>query len=323
MKIISSLFLLALLTSGCRAQNQTNEIPYVAGTWEITYTYNEMFGPLGGVITNPCRGPFPYRYTWNVLIYQLVSDVNGTKQTTGNIRACWSDRMNCINDALNWTIREGDSSYVKQECYFRPYDQYGSNYILYPGYPQGGYQTEIKPTDRFGNTISSRLYSRFAVPNTSPFVYGSFCNQFAWYDGTTTVKDTPLYKGSWRYDNETWIFLRPIENCPCFPACSECEETIPNTILKQVRNDGGACLAKYGYSIKDCEWSIVGVGGGPAVFPPATTGLPQTSRGEDQVCFSYANIKGTKLKGPTSLPQVVAASWGKIGIPSQNLNPNP
>jgi len=137
MKIISSLFLLALLTSGCRAQNQTNEIPYVAGTWEITYTYNEMFGPLGGVITNPCRGPFPYRYTWNVLIYQLVSDVNGTKQTTGNIRACWSDRMNCINDALNWTIREGDSSYVKQECYFRPYDQYGSNYILYPGYPQG------------------------------------------------------------------------------------------------------------------------------------------------------------------------------------------
>ena len=145
-------------------------------------------------------------------------------------------------------------------------------------------------------------------------------------------------RGSWRYDNETWIFLRPIENCPCFPAsvlpssyassdecsrCSDCEETIPNTFFKQVRNDGGACLAKYGYSIKDCEWSIVGVGGGPAVFPPSTTGLPQTGNGENQVCFSYANIKGTKLNGPTSLPQVVAVSWGKFGLPSQNLNPNP
>ena len=55
------------------------KVPFIAGVWEFTYTYNEMRGPADNQIQNPCLGPFPYRYTWEVHIYQQVEeDVNGS-----------------------------------------------------------------------------------------------------------------------------------------------------------------------------------------------------------------------------------------------------
>ena len=73
-------------------------------------------------------------------------------------------------------------------------------------------------------------------PNLAPWVWGIFCKQFSWFDGKTDVKSTPmpLYEGTWRHDNESWVILREISTCPCFPGCMECEELIPGTFLKQV-----------------------------------------------------------------------------------------
>ncbi|KAJ1494861.1 hypothetical protein T484DRAFT_1764408 [Baffinella frigidus] len=54
------------------------KVPYIGGVWEFEYTYNELRGPADNLIQNPCQGPFPYRYTWEVHIYQLVeTDING------------------------------------------------------------------------------------------------------------------------------------------------------------------------------------------------------------------------------------------------------
>jgi hypothetical protein len=50
------------------------------------YTYNELLGPRDNLVQNACRGPFPYRFTWNIYIWQEVETVNGTKRTTGSIR---------------------------------------------------------------------------------------------------------------------------------------------------------------------------------------------------------------------------------------------
>lgn len=91
----------------------------------------------------------------------------------------------------------------------------------------------------------------------------------------TDVKMTPmpLYEGTWRWDNESWVVLREISTCPCFPACMVCEETVPGTRLKQViESDGGECLAAFGSTPEDCEYIIRGVSGGPVTYPPVTTG---------------------------------------------------
>lgn len=44
----------------------------VYSIWQMTYEYNEMVGPRDNLEKNPCYGPFPYRYTWNVYIWQKV-----------------------------------------------------------------------------------------------------------------------------------------------------------------------------------------------------------------------------------------------------------
>lgn len=71
------------------AEWQRPVVPYVSGIWQVTYEYNEMNGPRNNMEQNPCYGPFPYRYTWTVYIWQKVDDVNGTRRTTGELRVCW------------------------------------------------------------------------------------------------------------------------------------------------------------------------------------------------------------------------------------------
>ena len=43
--------------------------------WRMTYEYAEVTGPRANLETNPCFGPFPYRYSWNVYIWQKVRTV--------------------------------------------------------------------------------------------------------------------------------------------------------------------------------------------------------------------------------------------------------
>ncbi len=47
------------------------------------YTYNELSGPRDNLVSNACRGPFPYTFTWKIYVWQEVENVNGTRRTTG------------------------------------------------------------------------------------------------------------------------------------------------------------------------------------------------------------------------------------------------
>ena len=66
----------ATAEEGAEAASNATEplIPYISGIWQITYEYNEMVGPRDNLEKNPCYGPFPYRYTWNVYIWQKVCE---------------------------------------------------------------------------------------------------------------------------------------------------------------------------------------------------------------------------------------------------------
>ena len=131
------------------------------------------------------------------------------------------------------------------------------------------------------------------------------------------MKNTPqpLYEGTWRHDNESWVVLREISKCPCFPECMECEEKIRGTKFKQVlESDGGACLRKYKTEAKDCGYVVRGVSGGPVRYPTVTTGVDVADNGEDdQVCFAFANLRGEKIKDAELLPRILDLSWDGIG----------
>jgi hypothetical protein len=62
------------------------------------------------------------------------------------------------------------------------------------------------------------------------------------------------------------------------------------------------CIKEYGSDIEeDCGYKIVGVGGGPVVYPPATTG----KSGEDGVpliCYQYTEIEGFMSIPPEKTP---------------------
>mgnify|MGYP006876865843 FL=1 len=110
----------------------------------------------------------------------------------------------------------------------------------------GGYQEKIVPTDKDLKPAPEELWSKFHVPrenNVTLPVWGSFCEQFSWYDKEEEVKKAPPYEGAWRHDNETWVILRDISTCPCFPTCAPCEEILPGTMLRQVCARAGTLAA--------------------------------------------------------------------------------
>ena len=269
---------------------------------------------------------------------------NGTRRTTGDIRACWYDWMDCQQDSRAWKIVESNPDILRSKCRFNGYDEHPNDWFRFPGYMQGthhclladklqpssvrtrliatvtsagGYQKEIVPTNKDGKRLPVRLWDAFKVPNARPPVWGTFCEQFSWFDGKTAVKNTPqpLYEGTWRHDNESWVIVRDISTCPCFPACRRCEEKIRGTQFKQVlESDGGACLGAYDTVAAQCSYVVRGVSGGPVRYPFVTTGVDLAENGEDdQVCFAFANIKGVKIKGPEFLPTIRDLSWDSAG----------
>ena len=79
----------------------------------------------------------------------------------------------------------------------------------------GGLQRPIVPTDKNGNEVPVRVFDSFKTPRQMPWLWGVFCQQFSWFDkAPARVKNTPqpLYDGTWRHDNESWV-------CVCVRAC--------------------------------------------------------------------------------------------------------
>ena len=143
--------------------------------WRFTYEYNEVVGLRDNLEQNPCFGPFPYRYTWNVYIWQkvcvrfyncvcvcvcvcvfahaspatdLIRDIStrlqvkrdtpdGKPRVAGDIRVCFNDWMDCPADARKWKISESDVAILKSKCRFQPYDEHPNDWFRFPGYRKG------------------------------------------------------------------------------------------------------------------------------------------------------------------------------------------
>ena len=72
----------------------------------------------------------------------------------------------------------------------------------------GGLQRPIVPTDKNGNEVPVRVFDAFKTPREMPWLWGVFCQQFSWFDkAPARIKNTPqpLYDGTWRHDNESWV----------------------------------------------------------------------------------------------------------------------
>lgn len=66
-----------------------------------------------------------------------VNDVNGTRRTSGNIRVCWTDWMDCQSQARGWKIIESERELLDSQCRFSPYDEHPNDWFRFPGYLQG------------------------------------------------------------------------------------------------------------------------------------------------------------------------------------------
>ena len=79
----------------------------------------------------------------------------------------------------------------------------------------GGLQRPIVPTDKNGDEVPVRVFDAFKTPRQMPWLWGVFCQQFSWFDkAPARIKNTPqpLYDGTWRHDNESWV-------CMCMCVC--------------------------------------------------------------------------------------------------------
>ena len=46
--------------------------PFIGGTWEVTYTFNEIRADVALVSnSNPCQGPFPYKLRKKIDLHQV------------------------------------------------------------------------------------------------------------------------------------------------------------------------------------------------------------------------------------------------------------
>jgi hypothetical protein len=45
----------------------------------------------------------------------------------------------------------------------------------------GGYQKQLVPTNKDGKEMPVRLWDAFKTPNTEPWIWGIFCEQFSWF----------------------------------------------------------------------------------------------------------------------------------------------
>lgn len=71
------------------------------------------------------------------LRWNQVEEKNGTRRTTGDIRACWYDWMDCQQDARAWKIVESNPSILASKCRFNGYDEHPNDWFRFPGYMQG------------------------------------------------------------------------------------------------------------------------------------------------------------------------------------------
>mmetsp|Transcript_50088 Transcript_50088/g.100547 ORF Transcript_50088/g.100547 Transcript_50088/m.100547 type:complete len:380 (-) Transcript_50088:8-1147(-) len=276
-------------------------LPYISGSWELTFIFNEIRGDVGKI--NPCRGSFPYQYKYEVDILQGEGDTN--------IRWCYRGDV-CEDQSVTGTLEEATIDVSQARCSFKPHDlpPPESNPDPFDESPlcQGQrcvsesrvHQYDLLPNCNFDTPCpegtsdpqQSRLFSMFQLPTKPPYVWAMLCRL---YDFAEAADGPPDYAGTWRHMNETWAFVLDASTCDCYTGnCSVCEVTPPGTNLLMADEQ---CFEEGGFSLDGCQYKLVGVTGGPVVYPLRTTGVPYVGDPQEpQVCFQYATIEGKMVK---------------------------
>ena len=192
----------------------------------MKYQFMEMQGDVNDIVPPPCLGPFPYSYSYELSITQ--------SQGSSTIYFCY-DKKDCTTRTLSTVIQMGSPEVLKQQCTFQPY-QGLSAFGVTPLASAPSVQKEMKPQRVIGNTrlgIEPHTFSSFHVGTKDPLVWGMYCKQYNWPDGPDgrnfNSRGSLYYHNTWRNENETWLFIREIKNCPCYPACAACEELVDGT----------------------------------------------------------------------------------------------
>jgi len=301
--------------------SQPAERPDIGGEWEITYSFNERRGDRGDFVAPPpCRGPFPYYHTFTI-------DIDPLDSAASTFKYCYRG-TDCTTMKFEATLQEGNPELVDLKCAFRPYQGF-SDFGILPfddaplltdvntGLENPQCQSEenpsgfpchlgpLKPHDvapdhslgTLGKEEDSYVFKEFHVSSKVPYLWGSFCKQYNWPEdarGRNKFENGKEYfSGSWRNENETWVFLKDITTCSCYPQCAKCQERVPGTVnMRRVMSgsEGRQCLRDFKADESSCDYVLKGASGGAIVY----YGDPILPNGEYQKCYSYATITGVR-----------------------------
>ena len=293
----------ALLVAAVGAQ----DVPHIQGQWKVTYKFVEMKGDKN--MANACKGPFPYQYSWTYEICQAKGQTAYTAIIAGAESTTTRSR----------TLARASPNEIISKCKYRPTVQGPAGLtqdwkkLQAPGYPEDQEWQKWKPKDEKNQDTEPRTFASFQLPITpdqqSTFVWGDVCFQYDWQDTAENKAGFPYYKGAWRHENETWIFVRDPRNCAADAGSSAaleqakkldseggCLEKAVGTTIMRTKDNSDACLISKGIDVDKCPYSLLGVSGGPVLYDEEITGVPKTSDGRTNFCFMYSQITGTLIK---------------------------
>mmetsp|Transcript_32142 Transcript_32142/g.50172 ORF Transcript_32142/g.50172 Transcript_32142/m.50172 type:complete len:362 (+) Transcript_32142:401-1486(+) len=302
--LFTRLALAVSLVASVSGQSLTG-VPYVQGSYAITYKVIEMKGDMRW--ENACKGPFPYQFTWT---FDICHDQNaGEDANLYQAQIAGSDR----STIRSRRILEATPDVQVERCSYRstslgPAGE-GQNWITLgePDYPEDPAWQNWKPKDENDVDTEPRTFRDFHLPVSPPYVWGTLCHQYDWQDVAKNEGGwSDFYLNAWRHENETWIFyydacncLDPSTNAPPPGLCGfdpdGCNELIEGTRLVRLTNEN--CLKqKSSLSLADCQVAITGVGGGTVLYPEQSTQTPKLADGRTRFCFMYSKITGRQTR---------------------------
>mmetsp|Transcript_29750 Transcript_29750/g.95179 ORF Transcript_29750/g.95179 Transcript_29750/m.95179 type:complete len:263 (-) Transcript_29750:61-849(-) len=239
----------------------TTQVPYIQGSWIITYKFVELKGDR--TVKNACRGPFPYYYTWTFDICQspgsanYIAVINGAEVATPRYRKL----IQATPDAISQNCKYSPTTYgpagVTQDWALKSA----------PGYPSDNSWQNWRPRDVNGKETEPITFSNFQLPTQSPFLWGDVCHQYDWQDTVSNSAGiSSFYRNAWRHENDTWIFIQDACNCKggnagalqricALTSQGGCNEKVGT--ITYISNP--TCVEKEGISINECPYSIAGL----------------------------------------------------------------
>mmetsp|Transcript_59769 Transcript_59769/g.159034 ORF Transcript_59769/g.159034 Transcript_59769/m.159034 type:complete len:328 (-) Transcript_59769:24-1007(-) len=297
--------------------SSSSQPPDISGTWEIVWIFNEIRGNVNQI--NPCEGPFPYQYRFQVDIMQDRKDAH-------TLLVCYHG-YDCSGGApwaYTATLQQASLDAVSNNCGFQRHSAPTADTQPTDGYSESpictgnracisGRTTEqdILPNCQYpaacpaGASLpaTSRLFGGFQLPATT---WAKLCHQFDFLEPSSGTYAVPRFAKAWRHMNETWAFVQDVQLCGCYPACAVCGNIAGGAGGVAVMD--AQCMSDRGFSTGDCGLSMIGTTGGAVIFPESTTGRPQVPAtggvpAQPQTCWMYADIEGSKTRSRDQMLQ--------------------